>query len=269
MSQPIETQIQVNDEVSIALLTAGEGEPVVFLHGAGGLVWDPYLDALSQQFKVYAPYLPGVGNSTGLESIRDIWGLVLTYYDLLDALAIGSANIIGHSMGGMIGCEMAATDPSRVQRLLAIAPVGLFDVANPMGDLFAMLPEELAQRVILNQESPVAKALFSLPEDMDEKVALVINQIATLNAAAKFLWPLPDKGLKQRLRRIKAPTLTIWGKQDGLIPVEYADEFHQRISGMQLAIIDQASHLVQLEQLSQCVTLSMRFLTADNLRRVP
>lgn len=269
MAQPTEVQIQVNDDVSIALLVAGEGEPLVYLHGAGGLFWDPYLDQLSNQFKVYAPFMPGVGNSTGLESILDIWGLVLTYYDLFDALEIDSANIVGHSMGGMIGCELAATDPSRVKRLLPIAPAGLFDIDNPMGDIFAMVPEELAQRIILDQESEVAKAMFALPEDMDERVAVVITQISTLNAAAKFLWPLPDKGLKNRLRRIKAPTLVIWGKQDGLIPVEYAQEFQSKIPNVQLEIVDQASHTVQLEQLATCLGLTLEFLQADNLSVAP
>ena len=266
MAQPKEMQIQVNDDVSMALLVAGEGEPVIYLHGAGGLFWDPYLDQLSNQFKVYAPFMPGVGDSTGLESILDIWGLVLTYYDLFDALELDSVNIVGHSMGGMIGCELAATDPSRVKRLLPIAPAGLFDIDNPMGDIFAMVPEELAERIILDQESEVAKAMFALPDDMDEKVAMVITQISTLNAAAKFLWPLPDKGLKHRLRRIKAPTLVIWGKQDGLIPVEYAQEFKAKIADMTLEIVDQASHTVQLEQLGRCLELSAAFLTADNLR---
>ena len=149
---------------------------------------------------------------------------------------------------------------------MPIAPAGLFDIDNPMGDIFAMVPEELAERIILDQDSEVAKAMFVLPDDMDEKVAMVITQISTLNAAAKFLWPLPDKGLKHRLRRIKAPTLVIWGKQDGLIPVEYAQEFKAKIPGMTLEIVDQASHTVQLEQLGRCLELSAAFLTADNLR---
>ena len=265
MAQPNEIQIQVNDNVSMALLVAGEGEPVIYLHGAGGLFWDPYLDQLSNQFKVYAPFMPGVGNSSGLETIRDIWGLVLTYYDLFDALQIDAANIVGHSMGGMIGCELAATDPSRVKRLLPIAPAGLFDLDNPMGDIFAMVPEELAQRIILDSDSEIAKAMFAMPDDMDERVAMVITQISTLNAAAKFLWPLPDKGLKERLYRIKAPTTIIWGQQDGLIPVEYAQVFQEKIPHADLQLIDQASHTVQLEQLGQCLELTIGFLLADNL----
>ncbi|MEL0083739.1 MAG: alpha/beta hydrolase, partial [Gammaproteobacteria bacterium] len=139
---------------------------------------------------------------------------------------------------------------------------------NPMADIFAMMPEELAQRIILDQESEVAKAMFALPEDMDEKVAVVITQISTLNAAAKFLWPLPDKGLKNRLRRIKAPTTIIWGQQDGLIPVEYAQEFQANIPHMQLESNDQASHTVQLEQLPRCLELTLDFLSANNLVEV-
>ena len=134
-----------------------------------------------------------------------------------------------------------------------------------MGDIFAMVPEELAQRIILDPDSEIAKAMFAMPDDMDERVAMVITQISTLNAAAKFLWPLPDKGLKERLYRIKAPTTIIWGQQDGLIPVEYAQVFQDKIPHADLQLINQASHTVQLEQLGQCLELTIGFLLADNL----
>lgn len=265
MAQPTEKQYQVNDRIAMAVLEAGAGEPLVFLHGAGGLFWDPYLDQLSEHYKVYAPFMPGSGNSSGIDDIRDLWELVLCYYDLFDALGLDSVNVVGHSLGGMIASELAATDQSRVRRLLTFAPAGVWQDERPMADIFAMTPSELTQRVVVDPESPVAKLLTEMPEDLDEQVEVLIQRLATLQAAAKFLWPIPDKGLSRRMRRIKAPTLIIWGKQDGLIPVEYAQEFERGIPHARLEILDQASHLVQIEQLPRALELSLGFLGEDNL----
>jgi pimeloyl-ACP methyl ester carboxylesterase len=95
---------------------------------------------------------------------------------------------------------------------------------------------------------------------VDEQVEVLIQRLGTLNAAAKFLWPIPDKGLLRRLPRIKAPTLVIWGRQDGLIPVGYGDTFRDSIPGARLEVLDQASHLVQLERLPDVLALTWQAL---------
>jgi pimeloyl-ACP methyl ester carboxylesterase len=141
MAEPTTCTYQVNARLAIDTLESGSGEPLLFLHGAGGLAWDPYLDALAERRRVIAPFLPGTSRSSDISQVRDLWDLVLCYYDLLDALQIDRADVIGHSMGGMIACELAANDPSRVGRLVAIAPAGLFDMNDPMPDIFAMLPQ--------------------------------------------------------------------------------------------------------------------------------
>jgi len=256
MANPTTHTYQVNARLAIDTLEAGSGKPLLFLHGAGGLAWDPYLDALAEQRRVIAPYLPGTSKSNDISQVRDLWDLVLAYYDLLDALHIERADVIGHSMGGMIACEMAATDPSRVGRLIAIAPAGLFDMNDPMPDIFAMLPQELARRILIDPQSELAKMLGALPDDVDEQVEVLIQRLSTLNAAAKFLWPIPDKGLIRRLPRIKAPTRIIWGRQDGLIPIGYGDTFRDAIPGARLDALDQASHLVQLERLPEVLGLT-------------
>ena len=269
MPNPTEQSYTVNSRLTIDTLEAGSGEPLLFIHGAGGLAWDPFLDQLAEQRRVIAPYLPGTSRSADISQIRDLWDLILNYYDLLDALQIDAADIIGHSLGGMIGCEMAATDQSRVRRLVAIAPAGIFDMDNPMPDIFAMRPEELVRRVTLDPEGPAAQAITALPEDLDNQVEVLIQRLSTLSAAAKFLWPIPDKGLDRRMGRIKCPTLIIWGRQDGLIPVEYSSVFEQGIPGARLEILEPASHIVQLEQMPRCLELVGDFLHADNTRKIP
>jgi len=263
MAQPKDQLIKANDAVTFAVKVAGKGEPLLFLHDAGGLNWNPFLDALSERHTVYAPYMPGTGNSTGLENIRDLWGLVLSYYDLLDRLGLESVDVVGHSLGGMIAAELAATDQSRVKRLVLISPVGLWLDEAPIADIFAMLPHELLAHSVLDLESPAGQAMQQVPESIDERLEMHIARVQTMQAAAKFLWPVPDKGLKDRIYRITAETLIVWGKQDGLIPSLYAEEFKRRIPGSQVVLIDAASHLVTLEQTPQVISAIERFLGAQ------
>ena len=85
------------------LRTGGSGEPLLYLHGAGGLqAWDPFLAELAKSFAVYAPSHPGFESSTGIEHIDDIIDLVVYYNDFLDAIGMESAHVVGHSMGGLI-----------------------------------------------------------------------------------------------------------------------------------------------------------------------
>ena len=115
------------------LRTGGSGEPLLFLHGAGGLRgWDPFLAELARRYTVYAPAHPGFESSSGLEHVDDVVDLVVYYNDLLDALGIESLHVVGHSMGGMIAAELAALSPHRVQRLVLANALGLWLDKHPV-----------------------------------------------------------------------------------------------------------------------------------------
>jgi pimeloyl-ACP methyl ester carboxylesterase len=77
--------------------SVGEGDPVVFSHGAGGLMWDPFLDALAEGHRVIAPQHLGSGDSQGIEHLYDIFDLVLYYAELFDVLGLPEFSLIGHS----------------------------------------------------------------------------------------------------------------------------------------------------------------------------
>src|SRR6185369_14746425 len=75
-----------------------------------------------------------------------------------------------------------------------------------------------------------------------------IRFFSPLSGSGKFIWPLPDKGLKKRIHRVKAPTLVVWGKEDRLVPPVYADEFARRIAGARVQTVEGAAHAPHLEQ---------------------
>src|SRR5581483_2731416 len=209
-----ETMIDVRDGVfRTRCYTAGSGRPLVFLHGAGGLRPDaPYLDELAQHFTVYAPEHPGWGASTGLEHLDDVRDLATYYQDLFDALGLEGPAVVGHSLGGMIAAELAAQCAHAVSRLVLVSPVGLWRDDAPVADFFTMSPDETAQAVWHDPAGALARRYSALPQDPEQLAGVLFERSRALAAAGKFLWPIPDKGLRKRLHRIKAPTLIVWGE---------------------------------------------------------
>jgi pimeloyl-ACP methyl ester carboxylesterase len=226
------------------LLVGGEGPPVLFIHGAGGLMWDSLLEGLASRFTVYAPEHPGSGQSVGLEELHDIWDLVLYYNDLLDALSLPNVTVVGHSFGGMVAAELAANNPDRVGRLVLIAPIGLWRDDAPIPDIAGIGPDKLAGLVLADPNSPLAAFLAPPVDDPDALFQAAMRMASILH----FIWPIPDKGLSRRIHRVQAPTLLVWGTKDGLVPPVYADEFASRLRSAEVELIDDAGHLPQLEQ---------------------
>lgn len=250
-----------NDQVEAHVKVAGSGPPLVFFHGAGGLAWDPFLDDLAQQFTVYAPAHPGTaGDPDEIRKLRDLWDLVLYYYELFDKLDLRSPAVVGHSFGGMVAAEVAATNPERVSKLVLISSIGLWRDDYPVQDWVALPPEELNRLVFYDPEGPLAHQMMQMPEDREAMQDMLIARTWALACTSEFTWPVPDKGLKRRIHRISAPTLIVWGKQDGLVPPIYAEEFAKRIKNSRVEMIDQAAHVPQLEQREKVSRLVIDFL---------
>ena len=258
MTTPTEDIVELQGgKFKIRVLSAGSGDPLVFIHGAGGLFWDPFLDGLSNNHRVIAPEHPGFGISQGLDHVHDVWDLVLYYNELLDALGIARATVVGHSFGGMVAAELAANNPERVARLVLIAPIGLWLDEHPVPDISGMPPEQLPGLILADPTGPLA-AMMPAPDPNDPDALLAaVNNITSI---LQFIWPLPDKGLRKRLYRVKAPTLVIWGEQDKLVHPAYGDAFVNAIGGARLETFAAAGHLPQLEQFEKVTSAVNAFL---------
>jgi pimeloyl-ACP methyl ester carboxylesterase len=229
---------------------AGEGEPLMFLHGAGGLLPnDPFVSALGKHYRVYAPVLPGYEDSEGAERLRTMLDVTLFGFDVIGALGLDQPILVGHSMGGMIAAEMAATAPQEVTRLGLIAPAGLWLDSHPLPDLFAMLPFEWPS--FLFNDVAFGSQLLGAGMNLDDPKFLNDFMIANskrLAMAGKLLFPIPDRGLAERLYRVEAKTVIVWGEQDRLIPATYGDTFKREIAGAELIRIPNAGHCVTYEK---------------------
>ena len=249
--------------VEAGITIAGKGPPLVFFHAAAGLLWDPFLDALAERHTVYALEHPGTteGNPDAISEVDDLWDLVLFYDDVLRALDLGRVPVVGHSFGGMVAAELAATCVERVERLVLICPIGLWRDDAPVTNWMIVTPSaDLARVLFADPESPQARAFFALPEDLEAKVQAQARYLWALGCTGKFVWPIPDRGLDKRLHRIEAPTLVVWGREDRLTPVVYADEFGKRIRGARVEIVDGAGHEVPLEKLDVVARMVLDFV---------
>jgi pimeloyl-ACP methyl ester carboxylesterase len=216
---------------------------VLFLHGAGGLLWDPFLEALAQEHTVYAVEHPGA-DTESLAHLPGIWELVLFYDELLDELGLDKVAVVGHSFGGMVAAELAANSPRRVSRLVLIAPIGLWRDDAPIPDIAAVPPEQLPELVLADPKSPLAEMLTPPADDPQALFEAAVRMASILH----FIWPLPDKGLRNRIHRISAPALLVWGERDALVPPVYADEFSVLLKQSEKVLVPDAGHLPQLEQ---------------------
>jgi len=241
--------------VPVRYYEGGSGTPLVFLHGAGGLNMDlTFLDALAQRFHVYAPLVPGYGDSEECPELRDMLDFTLHTWDVVSALGLKDPVLAGFSMGGMIASEMAAIAPNDVSRLALIAPAGLWLDQHPIPDFFAMLPFELPP-VLFYDEEAGAKAMTAGVDLSDPNFlqAFLVQNARQLGAAGKILFPIPERGLASRLYRIRAKTQLIWGDSDKLIAPVYAQEFQRGIAGSSVTMIPKAGHLVPFEKPAEVV----------------
>jgi pimeloyl-ACP methyl ester carboxylesterase len=237
-------------KVRLRVLAKGSGPALVFFHGSWGLTWDPFLDELARGFTVYAPEHPGTTPEApdDVYHLDGLWDLVLCYDELLRALGLEAPALVGHSFGGMVACELAAAYPERARRLALIDPLGFWRDADPIVNWMVLDAAQARARVFRDADGEPARRLFGVTEDTKEATAARIRLMWAMGATGKFIWPIPDKGLKKRIHRVKAPTLVVWGKEDRLVPPVYADEFTRRLSGARVQTVGDAGHAPHLEQ---------------------
>lgn len=236
--------------VPVRYYEGGDGPALLFLHGAGGVTADdPLLAELAKTHRVYAPLIPGYGDSEEAPEIRDMLDFTLHGWDVAAALGLKDPVLVGHSMGGMIAAEMAAIAPNDVSRLALIAPAGLWDDDHPIVDLFATLPYEMP--ALLFHDAAAGAAMLSAGRNMTDPNFLQTYLVANarqLGMAGRILFPIPERGLHQRLYRIAAKTVIVWGDSDRLIPPVYAHAFKKGIAGSELVSIPEAGHMITLEK---------------------
>jgi pimeloyl-ACP methyl ester carboxylesterase len=237
----IETEVEV----------AGSGPPLVYLHGPWGLGPDrAFVARLAGGNTVYAPKHPGTsrGDPESVHALEGWLDLMLYHGELLDQLELAAPALVGHSFGALVAAEFAAAAPKSVGRLVLIDPVGLWRDDLPVKNWMILNDKARRPSLFADPEGEAARRFFEVPSDAAERIDTLAQFIWAQACSGKFVWPIADRGFKNRAHRIAAPTLIVWGKADRIIAPAYAQEFAGRIAGARVELIDQAGHLPHLEQ---------------------
>lgn len=246
--------------VRIQLLRGGVGPPLLYLHGAlAGGMWLPFHDRLAHHFTVYVPAHPGFGKSEDPAWLEGIQDLAFYYLDFLDELGLDHVHVVGLSLGGWIAAELAVMCPHRLGRLVLVDAAGIRVPGITPPDLFAMAPEEVVG--LLYKRPEAAAALF--PSDpTPEQLETQLRQRMTV---ARLAWNpyFENPKLLARLRRIRVPTLILWGEEDRLFPLEHAKAFQAAIPNASLLVLRDCGHVPPLDDPEAFVTAVTRFLSGE------
>lgn len=241
----------------------GTGDPVIFLHNAAGPRWDPFLRQLALSRTVYAPEHPGTtdGDPDAIDRVHELWDLVLIYEEAIRSLGFDRPPVcIGASVGGMLAAELAATFPNLFSKLVLIAPAGLWREDPAPREWLTSDPAKMAQRLFLDPSRPTVADYLKQSDDPEIALKQRVQAIWSTGCTGKFLWPLPDRGLRRRLHRIEAPTLILWGSDDDITPAAYAQDFGEGITGSVVKLIPDSGHVVQIEQRETVIKHVLNFL---------
>jgi pimeloyl-ACP methyl ester carboxylesterase len=248
----------------VHLLRGGTGEPVLFLHAAGGAgTWLPFHELLADAgFEVIAPDHPGFGKSDDFPEAEAIDDLVFHYLDVLDALGLERPHVVGASFGGWIAAELAVYAPHRIGSLTLLSAAGLRLPEHPMTDLFLLPPAKLSATLFHNPP-PAPAAAPGAAADLDA----IIGAYREATSLARFSWVpfFNDPKLERRLGRITAPALVVAPADDRVIPIEHAKRYAARISGAAYAEVPDCGHAMYFEKPAEFASAVADFLNAHPL----
>lgn len=255
---------------------AGErGATVVLLHGIGASVelWQCTLPALGERYRVLAVDLPGFGRSDKPEASYTLAYLAAFVRDFLDVLGVSRATLVGHSLGGGVALRFALDFPARLERLVLAAPAALGRGGSPVLRLMS-LPGvgEFLGRPSREGTARLFKLATLDPDAVTDARIDAAYQLArlpgtqrgflgALRALANFFGQRREifGPIVAGLKRIAAPTLVLWGRQDRVVPAAHA-EVARAIPGARIEVWNRCGHLPMIERPEQFNSLLLDFL---------
>jgi pimeloyl-ACP methyl ester carboxylesterase len=267
------------------VIELGSGPPVVFIHGLSGS-WQNWLEQLpvfARDHRVIAFDLPGFGSSEMPAEPISIAGYGRWVDALLDQLGVQSPAIVGNSMGGFIGTEIAIRFPARVERLVLVSAAGLtIENQVPAAVLTALRTFETRLAAYTGWLASRSDALTRRPRSRELIFGLVAHRAGSLPGPlvaeqvrgsgkpgfVPALDALTTYRIRDRLGEIGCPTLIVWGTNDMIVPARDADEFERLIPNSRKVVWSDTGHVAMLERPEAFNRLLAAFLAEKPGERV-
>ena len=263
--------------VKLRYRPAGKGEPILLLHGLGASLeqWEWSQPGLSSRHEVVALDLPGFGRSQSPP--RDQFGLdhmVNLLGGFIDAMGWQSATVIGNSMGGLLAISMALNLEGRVSRLVLTGSAGLGrDLGWPLRVAWlpclgeAILPfmklrplVHYSLRRLFSDPSRLPNRMVDVSAYNYKRRSIRSNFLHAIRIGVSLSGQRDSINFRDQLDKIRVPTLLIWGREDGVMPLEHGKIAHQLIAGSKLTVIDDCGHVPQIEHPGRFVDEVEHFL---------
>ena len=263
----------LGEQVNV-LDTGGSGSPLVFIHGWGAN-WQSWVLTVAHFMRTHrcvALDLPGFGASPMPEGKISIQGYARTVDALCQELGIETTSVMGNSMGGFIGAELALAFPTRVQRLVLVSAAGLSIEEMRRGPTVAMarlvaagLPRAARFESPVVRRPKLRRAAMQFVVRYPEKLSVPLAQELVMSAGKPGYVPaleaLLSYSYRERLPEISIPVLIVWGRNDMMVPVEDADAYVELIGDNAHAVIfEDTGHVPMIERPSRFNRLATDFL---------
>ena len=259
----------------------GEGTPVVFVHGLGGnwQNWLENLPAIAQHRRAIAMDLPGFGESEMPADKISITSYGRWVDELLERLELDRVAVVGNSMGGFIGAEMAISYAVRVDRLVLTAAAGITTttlhrrpllagarIAAGAAAFAASRSREVVARPRLRHA--VFGTVFRHPTRMPPDILIECVKGSGRRGFLPALDALTSYDFTDRLPEVRCPTLLVWGNKDMLVPLRDADEYARHIPDARKVVFEDVGHVPMLERPRAFNEVLLEFLQDDGPERV-
>jgi len=249
-------------EVSLEISLAGEGRPLLFLHGGDYFAQNRgFLDRLARRWRVLIPRHPGFGGSERPDGFRTVHDLAYLYLDLIEQQHLDDVVLVGSSFGGWIALEMCVRSVERIGRLALIDTLGVKfggREQRDIADIYALPADEVVRRTFFDPEQTAPD--YSTIDEA-EAASIASDRAAT----ALYGWRpyMHDPGLRRWLHRVPVPTLVIWGQSDGIVRPDYGEKLCRSLPDARFELIPEAGHYPQIEQPDPVADAIERFARAE------
>ena len=264
----------------VNVIERGEGPPLLLVHGHSGrwANWLPTIPALSRTHRVVAPDLPGFGNSPKPRGPITIENYGRTLDALMERLDIASAPIVGNSMGGFAAAELAIKAPQRVERLVLVSAAGLatkylgrsteffrrrsYIAFARVVNVYAAIPDARAETLVRRPRlrRRVLDVVVRHPERLSGPMCFELMRGSGKPAALDATDAIMDYDFRDRVSEIDCPTLIVWGRNDRVVSVESAEEYHRAIERSRVVVFDDTGHVPMVERPARFNTVLEKFL---------